>query len=156
MKNTLIDPSVVQATLDQFDVKDLNDASIRQIGGIVRTIEKQTGHEFIHLEMGVPGLPPEKIGVEAEHKALDAGISSVYPDLAGTPELKKEASRFLKAFVDTDVAPEGCMPTVGSMQGAYAAFTLCSQVDPRKDTILYIDPGFSVQKIQADVIGIKR
>ena len=156
MKNTLIDPSVVSATLEQFEVKDLNDASIRQIGGIVNVLEQKSGQEFIRLQMGVPGLPPEKIGVEAEHKALDSGIASVYPDLAGTPDLKREASRFLKAFINVDVAPEGCMPTVGSMQGSYAAFTLCSQVDPKKDTILYIDPGFSVQKIQADVIGIKR
>lgn len=156
MKTTLIDPSVVSKTMEQFDVVNLNDASIRQIGGIVKSIEDSTGEEFVHLEIGVPGLPPEHIGIAAEHEALDSGVASIYPEMPGIPELKYESSRFLKAFVDADVSPEGCIPTVGSMQGAYAAFLLCSQVDEKKDTILYIDPGFSVQKTQADVIGIKR
>ena len=96
------------------------------------------------------------MGIAAEHAALDAGVASIYPEMPGIPELKYESSRFLKAFVDADISPEGCLPTVGSMQGAFAAFTLCSQIDPKKDTILYIDPGFSVQKTQADVIGVKR
>ena len=58
MKNTLIEPSVVRAAMEQFDVTDLNNGSIRQIGGIVKTIEERTGEEFVHLEMGVPGLRP--------------------------------------------------------------------------------------------------
>lgn len=156
MKNTLIEPSVVKSAMDKFDVKDFNEASIRQIGGIVKNIEEQTGTEFVHLEIGVPGLPPEKIGVNAEKAALDAGVASIYPEMPGIASLKKETSRFLKAFVNVDVSPEGCIPTVGSMQGGFAAFTLCSQMDPKKDTILFIDPGFSVQKTQADVIGVKR
>lgn len=156
MKNTLVDPSVVAKTMERFDVTDLNNASIRQIGGIVNSIEESTGTEFVHLEIGVPGLPPERVGIEAEHAALDSGVASIYPEMPGIPQLKCEASRFLKAFVDADVSAEGCIPTVGSMQGAFAAFTLCSQIDEKKDTILYIDPGFSVQKTQADVIGVKQ
>ena len=30
----------------------------------------ETGAEFLHLEMGVPGLPPERVGVEVECAAL--------------------------------------------------------------------------------------
>ena len=41
------------------------------------------------------------------------------------------------------------------MQGTFAAFLLCSQVDPKKDTILFIDPGFPVQKMQCQVMGVK-
>ena len=108
MKNTLIEPSVVRAAMEQFDVTDLNNGSIRQIGGIVKTIEERTGEEFVHLEMGVPGLPPEKVGIAAEHAALDAGVASIYPEMPGIPELKYESSRFLKAFVDADISPEGC------------------------------------------------
>ena len=156
MKNTLIEPSIVKNAMDKFDVKDFNEAAIRQIGGIVKDIEEHTGTEFVHLEIGVPGLPPEKIGVNAEKAALDAGVASIYPEMQGIASLKKETSRFLKAFVNVDVSPEGCIPTVGSMQGGFAAFTICSQMDPKKDTILFIDPGFSVQKTQADVIGVKR
>lgn len=98
MKNTLIEPSVVRAAMEQFDVTDLNNGSIRQIGGIVKTIEERTGEEFVHLEMGVPGLPPEKVGIAAEHAALDAGVASIYPEMPGIPELKYESSRFLEGI----------------------------------------------------------
>ena len=39
MKNTLIEPSIVKNAMDKFDVKDFNEAAIRQIGGIVKDIE---------------------------------------------------------------------------------------------------------------------
>ena len=47
------------------------------------------------------------------------------------------------------------MPTVGSMQGTFASLLLCSQADPKKDTVLFIDPGFPVQKMQLQVMGVK-
>ena len=90
MKNTLIEPSVVRAAMEQPEVSDFNTRPIRQIGGIVKTIEERTGEEFVHLEMGVPGLPPEKVGIAAEHAALDAGVASIYPEMPGIPELKYE------------------------------------------------------------------
>lgn len=155
MKNHIIDPSVVGAAMERMDITDMNKAAIRQIGGMVHEIEQVSGVEFVRLHMGVPGLSPSAVGVAAEKKALDSGVASIYPEIGGIPELKKEASRFVKAFIDTDVSPQGCVPTVGSMQGAYAAFMICSQMDPEKDTVLFIDPGFSVQKTQTEIIGIK-
>jgi aspartate/methionine/tyrosine aminotransferase len=105
--------------------------------------------------MGIPGLPPSRVGVEAECAALQAGVASIYPNMMGTPELKNQASRFLKAYLDIDVAPRGCIPTVGSMQGSFSSFILCSHLDPAKDTILFIDPGFPVQRNQAKILGIR-
>ena len=46
----------------------------------------------------------------------------------GIPELKQQTSRFIRAFLDVGVAPQGCIPTVGSMQGSFTAFLLCSQL----------------------------
>ena len=71
------------------------------------------------------------------------------------PELKKEASNFIKAFINVDLSPEGCVPVTGSMQGTFASFLTCSQCDEKKDTILFIDPGFPVQKQQLVVMGQK-
>ena len=48
------------------------------------------------MEMGVPGLPPSAVGVKAEIEALQNGIASLYPDINGLPELKKEASNLSK------------------------------------------------------------
>lgn len=150
-----IDRSVLASVLEQMDIHDISCATIRQSGSIARALEQSTSTEFLHLEMGIPGLPPTKTGVEAEKKALDAGVASEYPNMYGIPSLKEQSSRFLKAFLDIDVASLGCIPTVGSMQGSFSVFLLCAHLEPQKDTILFIDPGFPVQRTQARILGIK-
>ena len=152
---TVIEPSVIDGIMKDLEITDIKTASIRQVGAIVRAAEAATGTEFIHFEMGVPGLPPSAVGVKAECEALQRGVASVYPIIDGIPEVKEQASRFLKAFVDTDIKPSGCIPTVGSMQASFASLMLASQLSSEKDTVLYIDPGFPVQKMQANVIGVK-
>lgn len=155
-KNTLpIDHEVLASVLGQMDISDISQSTIRQAGTIARALESRTETDFLHLEMGIPGLPPAKVGVEAEKAALDAGVASIYPNMMGTPELKTQASRFIKAFLDVDQNPEYCIPTVGSMQGSFTAFLLCAQADLSKDTILFIDPGFPVQRSQAKILGIR-
>ena len=149
-----IDRSVLDSALERMDIADIAQATIRQSGDIARIMETQTGMEFLHLEMGVPGLPPEKAGVEAECRALQSGVASQYPNMFGIPELKQQTSRFIRAFLDVGVAPQGCIPTVGSMQGSFTAFLLCSQLAPGKDTILFIDPGFPVQRNQVQILDI--
>lgn len=155
MKNTPIDRNIVDEAINEFHLKDFAQATIREVKAIAANAEKASGVEFIKMEMGVPGLPPSHIGVEAEIKALQNGIASLYPDINGLPELKKAASDFIKAYIDIDINPEGCVPVTGSMQGTYAAFMVCSQCDEKKDTILFIDPGFPVQKQQLVVMGQK-
>ena len=152
---SVVDPNIIDSIVKELEINDIRSASIRQIGAVVRAAEARTGVEFIHFEMGVPGLPPAEVGVKAERDALEQGVASVYPIIDGIPEVKKQASRFVKAFINTDIRPEGCIPTVGSMQGSFASLMLASQLNPAKDTVLYIDPGFPVQKMQAQVIGIK-
>ena len=148
------DRSCLRSALERMDIADIAQATIRQSGDIARTMERDTGVEFLHLEMGVPGLPPERAGVVAERAALQAGVASQYPNMFGIPELKTQASRFLKAFLDVEVAPRGCIPTVGSMQGSFTTFLLCSQLDPQRRKILFIDPGFPVQRSQVRILGI--
>ena len=148
------DRSCLRSALERMDIADIAQATIRQSGDIARMMERETGVEFLHLEMGVPGLPPERVGVEAECAALQEGVASRYPAMQGIPELKKQASRFLEAFLGVEIAPEGCVPTVGSMQGSFAAFLMCSQLDPAKNKILFIDPGFPVQRSQVRILGI--
>ena len=148
------DRSCLRSALERMDIADIAQATIRQSGDIARMMERETGTKFLHLEMGVPGLPPERVGVEAECAALQEGVASRYPAMQGIPELKKQASRFLEAFLGVEIAPEGCVPTVGSMQGSFAAFLMCSQLDPAKNKILFIDPGFPVQRSQVRILGI--
>lgn len=152
--NVPFDRSVLRTALERMDIADIAQATIRQSGDIARMMERDTQTEFLHLEMGVPGLPPERVGVEAECAALRAGVASQYPNMFGIPELKEAASRFLRAFLDIKIAPKGCIPTVGSMQGSYNTFLLCSQLNSAKRKILFIDPGFPVQRSQVRILGI--
>lgn len=153
--NTIIPSQIIDDYLKSIEVQDLNNASIRQVLACVLNAEKITGQEFIHFEMGVPGIPPSSIGIKAQKEALERGVASKYPNIEGITGLKVQAARFVKAFINTDIQPAHCTPTCGAMQGTFAAFLLCSQLDPKKDTILYIDPGFPVQKMQAKVMGVK-
>ena len=131
----------------------MDDASIRDIVKIANLLEKATGEKFIRMEMGVPGLPPTQIGTEAEIEALKQGVAQFYPMLEGLPALSEEASRFIKNFMDVTISPASIIPTVGSMQASYAAFMALTECKAGKDTMLFIDPGFPVQKTQLEVIG---
>lgn len=154
-KHTPINYDVVKSEIEALNIPDLSKATIREIVKVVDQIEAQTGDKYIRMEMGVPGLPPEKIGIEAEIDALKAGVPNNYPSIEGIPKLKKETSRFVKNFMNIDVKPEGCIATTGSMQGGYASFQALSNIDKKKDTALFIDPGFPIQKQQFNVIGAK-
>ncbi|WP_372775273.1 aminotransferase class I/II-fold pyridoxal phosphate-dependent enzyme [Mangrovibacterium sp.] len=153
MKNTPIDGNLVDKCLGRLRIDEVGNATIREIVGLVNAIEEESTEKYIRMEMGVPGLPPAKVGVEAEIEALKSGVASAYPMIDGIKPLKEEASRFVKLFMNVDVKPQGCVPSVGSMQGTYAAFMVASQVDVSKNTVLFIDPGFPVQKQQMTVMG---
>lgn len=155
MKPTPIPKHIIDDAICDYGIQDFAHATIREVKGIAANAEKESGVEFIKMEMGIPGLSASKIGVEAQIKALQDGIANSYPDIQGLPELKRQASRFVKAFIGVDISPEGCVPVCGSMQGTFASFLTCSQADHRKDTVLFIDPGFPVQKMQLQVAGVK-
>src|SRR3990172_2085118 len=155
MKDTPINYEVVKRKIEESNFSDIGKESIREIKKLIDEIEKETGEKYIRMEMGIPGLPPSQVGVDAEIAALKKGIASIYPDIQGIPELKKETSRFVKLFLDIDVSPDGCVPTVGSMQGSFAAFLMVNRMYEEKDTILFLDPGFPVHKQQLRVLGQK-
>ncbi len=154
MKQTPIDSTIVDRLVKKLQIENLGNASIREIVALVNLVEKETGIRYCRMEMGVPGLPPAEVGTKAEIEALKSGIAAVYPMMDGHPALKAETSRFVKSFINVDVSPEGCIPTVGSMQGTYAALFVASNADQKKNTVLFIDPGFPVQKQQMMVMGM--
>lgn len=154
MKNTPIPYEVVKQKIQESKLPSVGKASIRELVKLVNEIEKETGIKYVRMEMGVPGLEPSQIGIDAEIEALKRGVASKYPMIDGVPELKKEIARFVKNFINIDVDEQGCIPTVGSMQGAMAAFLVVNRCNATKDTILFIDPGFPVQKQQLRVLGM--
>ena len=154
-KNTPIDSSIVNSKIEQSGLEKVGLASIRELVRLVNEIEKETGDKYIRMEMGVPGLPPAQVGIDGEIAALRSGVASKYPMIEGVEILKKEISRFVKNFMNIDVDEKNCLPTVGSMQGGFASFLVAGRRDIKKDTTLFIDPGFPVQKMQHNVLGLK-
>ena len=152
---TPIKKEIVDGLVADLGITDFAKATIREVKQVAAKAEKQSGVEFIKMEMGIPGLPAAQVGVDAQIKALQDGIAHSYPDIQGAPALKEAASQFVKAFIGVDIKPEGCVPVTGSMQGTFASFLTCSQCDEQKDTVLFIDPGFPVQKMQLQVMGVK-
>ena len=153
MRPTPINKELIDNTIREHGIQDFAKATIREVKGVAAHAEKESG--VIKMEMGIPGLPAAQVGVDAQIKSLQDGIAHSYPDIQGLPALKEAASEFVKAFIGVDINPEGCVPVCGSMQGTFASFLTCSQADKKKDTVLFIDPGFPVQKMQLQVQGTK-
>lgn len=154
MAHTPIDSKIVKEKITASGLKSVGLATIRELNRLVSNIETASGKRFIRMEMGVPGLEPPQIAVDAEIRALKSGVGSQYPPFDGIPELKKEISRFVKNFIDLTIDPASCLPTVGAMQGCYLAMMVSGRRNKEKKKILFIDPGFPVNKRQASVIGM--
>lgn len=149
----LIPKDVVQQKIAQSGIKDVTRASIRELRKLVNEIEAATGQKFIRMEMGVPGLPPVEVGVEAQIAALRRGVARNYPDIQGLPELQHEIARFVKGFLDVTVDSAHCLPTVGSMMGTMVCFMTVNRMWPEREGSLFIDPGFGIQKAQCKLMG---
>jgi aspartate/methionine/tyrosine aminotransferase len=150
----IIEKSLVDSLFAQFGESDITSLSIREVGRLVSQIEERSGQEFIHMEMGVPGLPASDIAIAAEKEALDKGLATQYPHIEGIPFAKTEMARFANLFMNLDVSPACCVPTVGAMQGSFAALLAAGRTNPDKPYTLFIDPGFPVNKSQLHLLGL--
>ena len=146
--------ALIEDACRENSIADLSTATIGEILLAAQYLEQKTGIPFIRMDQGSPGLPVNRYGVEAEKRALDRGVGSQYPPAAGVPELKEAASEFIRAFIDLSVSPRSCVPTTGSVAASFGAFIACTQRLPGKDKVLFIDPGFPIQKSQLRVLGI--
>ena len=61
----------------------------------------------------------------------------------------------MKAFINVDISPRSCVPTTGSVAASFGSFIACTQRIPGKDKVLFIDPGFPIQKSQLRVLGVE-
>ena len=148
---------LVREATEANHVADLSHATIGETLLVAQYLEQKTGIPFIRMDQGSPGLPINKYGIEAEKRALESGIGSQYPAAAGIKELKEAASEFVKAFINVEVSPRACLPTVGSVAGSFGSFIACCQrkTYPQMGKVLFIDPGFPIQKSQLRILGIE-
>ncbi|MCM1490446.1 MAG: pyridoxal phosphate-dependent aminotransferase [Muribaculum sp.] len=149
-----ISQDILDTTASQLGILDLSTATIRQIVSLSEALENEANERFIHLELGNPGLPASRIGINAEIEALERGVANTYPPIGGVPQLKKAGASFVKAFLNLTVPEKAVIPTVGSMQASFTLQLLLRQRIPGKDSILFFNPGFPAQRHQAKVLGI--
>jgi len=155
MEHRVYSEELVRQVVEKLRIPNLEKATIGEVVLIAQRLEQLTGIPFIRMDQGVPGLEPCRIGTEAEKAALDTGIPAIYPAAEGVPDWKKQGARFVKAFLNIDLSPTGCVPVTGSVAGSFGAFIGCCQRDRQKDTVLFIDPGFPIQKSQLRVLGYR-
>lgn len=123
---------LVERAVSELHIADLSQATIGDVLLVAQYLEKETGIPFIRMDQGSPGLPANQIGIEAEKAALDRGVGSQYPAAAGVAELKNEASRFVKAFMNVEISPRACVPTTGSVAGSFGSLLLVRSAFPEK------------------------
>lgn len=145
---------LIREALEQTGVSAMSTASIREVVAVIKYLENKTGEIFLRMDMGVPGLPTPAIGIESEIEALKNGKSAVYGQIDGIPELKREVSRFVKNFLDIEVAEKSCIITAGSMMASMITFMVAAKREQSRQGVLFIDPGFPVQKKQAHVMNL--
>lgn len=146
---------IVKEACEHSHVADLTHATIGETLLVAQYLEKKTGIPFIRMDQGSPGLPVNRFGVEAEKAALERGVGSQYPAASGVKELKDAAHEFVKAFINVDISARSCVPTTGSVAGSFGAFIATTQRIPGKNIVLFIDPGFPIQKSQLRILGIE-
>jgi aspartate/methionine/tyrosine aminotransferase len=146
---------LVNEACERSHVADLTHATIGETLLVAQYLERKTGIPFIRMDQGSPGLPVNRYGVEAEKKALERGVGSQYPAASGVKELKEAAHEFVKAFINVDISARSCVPTTGSVAGSFGGFIATTQRIPGKNKVLFIDPGFPIQKSQLRILGIE-
>ena len=65
---------LVEQVVKEMKVADLRNATIGDVLLVASRLEQLTGIPFIRMDQGSPGLPANKIGIEAEKAALDKGL----------------------------------------------------------------------------------
>lgn len=153
MKKVPFDKETVAEICSSLDIQIPN-ASIREMNALINQLETRFDTRFIRMEIGVPGLPAHKAAVEAEAKYLRSGVANTYAPFEGIPELKRAGADFARAFMDLDISPPSVVPVVGAMQGCLISLGLAGFHDPKKNTILFLDPGFPVNKMQTRFLGL--
>lgn len=156
MNNFPLKIKLLDSLVENHEV-DLNEIGIRELKRLVDDLAEKAKVDFLHFEFGVPGIPADRLGPEEEIRVLseDKKLPSTYPPFDGIPRLKNATAKFVKAFLNINVQPENCIPTVGAMHGGFIAQAIAGRRYKNTNKILYLDPGFPVNKLQTKFLGLK-
>jgi aspartate/methionine/tyrosine aminotransferase len=145
---------VVDRIVEQQRI-NMERVNIREMAKIVKAVEEHLDVQFIRMEIGIPGLPLSDIAPQAEAQIFADGKGNEYPPFEGTDRLRKATSDFVKKFLNVDVPWQYCVATTGAMQGGFVGQAVAGNLHPDRRTILYIDPSFPVNRLQARFLDLK-
>ncbi len=149
-----LDKNLVNSIVKDMRV-DMENASIRQVNLIVQKVEKELGIQYIRMEFGVPGLRADQKAYEYECYLMhNEKVNSDYPPFNGTERFRTATSRFINMFLNVDIPPEFIVATCGAQQGGFLSLLLTSRTKSGKSGVVFLDPGFSVNKLQVKVFDI--
>ena len=106
MKSTPIKREVVDRLVDGLGIKDFAQATIREVKQVAAKAEKESGVEFIKMEMGIPGLPAAQVGVDAQIKAFVCPFAAL---------CREHSPRSLPAYRLTRRKTRCCLSTLVSL-----------------------------------------
>ncbi len=129
--------------------------TIREIDMIRRDLTERLQLEIVGMDMGIPGLPTPPVIIRAQQAAITGKSCSEYSPFDGLPVLKEATGAFLEAYAGIRVTPKNCIPVVGGMHGCKVNIGIAGKINPEKDTLLFLVPGFSVNALQAQEYGVK-
>jgi len=154
-KDFPVNKTVIDSIVKEMRV-DMKNASIRQINLIVGAVEKKLGVKFIRMEFGVPGLRAEQKAYDYEcYLMQNEKVNSDYPPFNGTERFRNATSEFVKLFLDIDIPADFVIATCGAQQGCFLSLAITSRATPGKNKIGFIDPGFSVNKLQIKFLDLE-
>ena len=150
-----LDDNYLRQQLEAWEI-DLRKVSIRELNRLVDELSTQNAVEFFSFEFGIPGLTPNRLGPEEEIRVLTnyPNIPGTYPPFDGVPRLKKATAAFVKNFLNIEVDAKCCVPTVGAMHSGFICQSIAGRIRSESNTILYLDPGFPVNKLQTKFLGL--
>ena len=71
MKHQVFSEELVASVVKELHVADLENATIGDVLLVASRLEELTGIPFIRMDQGSPGLPANRIGIEAEKANLN-------------------------------------------------------------------------------------
>lgn len=134
---------------------DPKKVTIREIDMIRRGLTEKLHLEMVGMDMGIPGLPTPSIITRAQRAAITGQACAQYSPFDGLPVLKEATRDFLEAYAGIKVTPKNCIPVVGGMHGCKVNIGIAGKINPEKETLLFLVPGFSVNTLQAQEFGVK-
>lgn len=138
------------------DLKEVEYPSIRDISDVITqdNFDDVFENGFINLCIGIPSLKAPQELVDFQKDMCDS-YHNMYAPFIGLNEVKSETLKTLKLFLNIDdyeMDKNLVFSTVGAMHASYLALQIVKELDKK---VVFLDPGFSVNKLQAKIIGLE-